>query len=175
MKFAQVNYFNRIFESGYILTHLVPPKHSFHTSTHAIIFTLSMPYFKKPPSIPNSCLLLKLDQPMKSLYQLELPSTPIISNPMLYKFYHILYEWFINQPKVMLNKYCVMSMIITNIKMVLLNHIAWFKSDIPTINIHIFMFIQDIHKYKLLVKMIVLALYLSLGAKCIILNEVYHW
>ena len=39
----------------------------------------------------------------------------------------------------MLNKQCVMLKNIIDVEKLLLNHIAWLRSVIPTINIHMFM------------------------------------
>ena len=64
--------------------------------------------------------------------------------------------------------------IITNIKMVFLDHIEWLRSVIPTINDHLSMSIQYMYEYGHLFKVIILTLYLSLRRKCVILSKVYH-
>ena len=90
---------------------------------------------------------------------------------MLCEWYVAFYEWFINQAKAMLNKQCVMFMIIIDVEMVLLNHIAWLGSVIHAVNIHLCMYVQDMYEYRHLIWMILLTLYLSLGRKCVILSE----
>ena len=145
MEFAPIDHLYQLFESIYIMAHLVPPKWSFHTSTCAIILTLSMLCFKKAPSMINFCLLVNLTQPIKTTCWLELPCRPIWTNPMLCEWDVAFFEWFINWAKAMLNEQCVMLMIIADVEMVLLNHIAWLRSVIHTINIHLCMYVQDMY------------------------------
>ena len=74
----------------------------------------------------------------------------------------------------MLNKQRVMLTIIIDIKMVFLDHIAWSKSAIPTINVVLSMSIKYMYEDGHLVGVIILTLYLSLRRKCVILSKVYH-
>ena len=156
------------------MTHLVPPKCLFHVSTYTIMFTLSVPHFKKAPSVSNTCLFVKMTQTIKWVCWFELPRTPIWPNPMFCKWHPILFEWIINQPKAMLNKQCVILMIIADIKMVFLDHITWLRSDIPTINDLLIMSIQYMYKYGHLVGVMILTLHLSSRRKCVILSKLYH-
>lgn len=173
MQFAPVGHLYRWYELNYIMNHLIPPMFPFHTSTHSIMFILSRPHFKKIQICWTFVSLWSwLNQ--KRTCWLELPYTPIWPNPMLCEWYVILLELFINQAKKMLNKQCVMFTIITNVEMVLLNHIVWLESAILTINIHLYMFVWDMYEYRDLVWMIVLTLYLCLGIKCVNLGKVYH-
>ena len=135
----------------------------------------SMPCFKKSPSVSNSSLFVKATQPIKWACRFELPRTPIWPNPVFYKWHPIVFEWIINQPKAVLNKQRVMLMIITNIKMIFLDHIVWLRSAIPTINAFLRMSIQYMYEDGNLVGMIIITLYLSLRRKCAILSKVYHW
>ena len=128
------------------MTHLIPMKCSFHTCTCAIVFTLSMPCFKKAPSVSNSSLFVKATQPIKWACRFELPRTPIWPNPMFCKWHPIIFQWIINQPKSVLNKQHVMLMIITNIKMIFPDHIVWLRSVIPTINARLSMSIQYMYE-----------------------------
>ena len=171
---APIDYLFWALQSRCTMTHLVPSKCSFHTCTCAIMFTLFVPCFKKAPGVSNSGLFVDATQPIEGACRFELPCTPIWPNPVLCKWHPILFEWIINQPKVVLNKQCVMLMIITNIKMVFLDHIVWLRSVIPTINARLSMSIQYMYEDGHLVRVIVLTLYLSLRSKCVILNKVYH-
>ena len=98
--------------------------------------------FQKSSSVSNSCIFVKVTQPIKWVCRFELPRTPIWPNLVFFKWHPILFEWIINQPKVVLNKQCVMLTIITDIKMVLLNDIMWLKSIILTINYFLSMIVQ---------------------------------
>ena len=73
----------------------------------------------------------------------------------------------------MLNEQYVILLIIVDVEKIL-NHIAWLKNGIPTINIHLCMFVQGIYEYGHLVRIIVLILYLYLGRKYVNLSELYH-
>ena len=172
IEFAPIDHLCRWFESVYIMAHLVHPKCLFHIRTCTMMLTLSISYFKKAPSILNFCLLVKPTQPIKITCWLELPCTPIWPNPMLCEWYVVFSEWFINQAKEMLNEQCVMITIITNVEMLILNHIAWLGNVIHTINIHLCMFVQDMYEYRHLMRMIALTQYLLLGRECVILIEV---
>ena len=156
------------------MTHIVPPKCLFHTRNCTIMITLYVPYFKKSPSMSKSCLFIKKHQPIKGACRFELPHTPIWPNLVFYNWHPILFEWIINQPKVALNKQHVMLMIITNIKMVFLDHIAWLRSPIPTISARLSMSIQYMYEHAHLVELIILTFYLSLRSKFVILSKVYH-
>ena len=163
---APINFLCWALELRCTMTHLVPPKWSFHACTCAIMFNLSMPYFKNAQGVLNTCLFMKMSQPIKWACWFELPPTPIWLDPVFCKWHPIIFEWIINQPKALLNKQCVMLMIITNIKMVFLDHIAWLRSAIPTINAHLSMSIQYMSEDGHLVRVIILTLYLSLRTKC---------
>ena len=173
MKFSPIDLY-QWFESIYIMAHLVPPKCSFHTRTYTIMITLSMSYFKKDPSMLSFFLLVKLTQLIKSTCWLELLCKLVWPKAMLCELYVVFSKWYINQAKAMLNEQCVMNIIITNVEMVLLNHITWLRSAIHTVNMNLCMFIKDIYEYIHLILIIVLTPYLSLGIKCVILNEFYH-
>ena len=101
---APINYFYWALELRCTMTHLVPPKCSFHACTCSIMFTLFVPCFKKAPTVSNSCLFVKATQPIKGACRFELPRTPIWPNLVFCKWYPILFEWIINQPKAILNK-----------------------------------------------------------------------
>ena len=148
------------------MTYLVPTKCSFHACTCSIMFTLPVPCFKKSAGVSNSRLFVKMTQPIKWACWFELPPTPIWPNLVFCKWHPIIFEWIINQPKALLNKQCVMLMIITHIKMVFLDHITWLRSAIPTINAHLSMSIQYMSEDGHLVRVIILTLYLSLRIKC---------
>jgi len=148
MQFSLVNNFGRSFESNYIMTRIVPPKFLFRISTHAVVFTLSMPHFKKYQCMLNSCLLMMWTLSIKISCWFELPHTPIRPNLVLYKCYPALFEQFIDQTKEMIKKLCFILTIITDIKMVQLNHITWFWIVIPTINVHMCMPRQEMHEYR---------------------------
>ena len=172
---APINYLCWALQSRCTMTHLVPPKCSFHTCTCAIVFTLSMPCFKKAPSVSNSSLFVKATQPIKWACRFELPRTPIWPNPVFCKWHPIVFERIINQPKAVLNKQRVVLTIITNIKMIFLDHITWLRSAIPsTINARLSMSIQYMYEDGDLVGVIILTLYLFLRSKCVILSKVYH-
>ena len=61
---APINYFYWALELRCTMTHLVPPKCSFHVCTCAIIFNLSMPCFKKDQGVSNTYLFVKITQPI---------------------------------------------------------------------------------------------------------------
>ena len=172
---APINYYCWALESRCTMTHLVPPKCSFHACTYAIMFTFSTARFKKAPGVSNTCLFVKMTQPIKWACWFELPRTPIWPNPVFYKWHPILFELIINQPKAVLNKQRVMLTIITDIKMVFLDHIAWLRSVIPTINALLSMSIHHMYEDGHLVRVIIITLYLSLKRKYVILSKVYNW
>ena len=133
--FAPINYFYWALESRCTMTHFILSKRSFHACTYTIMFTLSFPCFKKAPGVSNTCLFVKTTQPIKGVYRFEIPYAPVWSNPMFYKWNPILFEWIINQPKAVLNKQCFVLTIITDIKMVFLDHIAWLSVNVYKIHV----------------------------------------
>ena len=171
---APIDYLCWALQSRCTMTHLVPSKCSFHTCTCTVMFTLSVPCFKKAPGVSNFGLFVKVTEPIEGACQFELPSTPIWPNLVFCKWHPIFFEWIIDQPKAMLNKQCVVLTIITDIKMVFLDHIMWLRSAIPTINARLSMSIQYMYEDGDLVGVIILTLYLSLRSKCVILSKVYH-
>ena len=60
-------------------------------------------------------------------------------------------QFIINNIKKMLNKTCIMCSIITNVEMVLLNHLKIIFIAIKTIDIKPRMSIKNMHKYRYLV------------------------
>ena len=77
MQCTPVNYFCRWVELGYTMTHLVSPKCLLYTSTCIIMLIVFVSYFKKSPSMLNSCLFMNVTPPIEIACQFELPHTSI--------------------------------------------------------------------------------------------------
>ena len=134
MHCAQIKYFWIWFKSGCTMTHMVPPKCYFHTSTCTIMLSLSLSCLKKYPSMSNSCLFMKITQTVKRVCWFELPYTPILPNLLFYKWYPILSKWIISKTKSMFKEQCVMLMVITDIEWLLLIALSdWRMLHIPLI------------------------------------------
>ena len=72
----------------------------------------------------------------------------------------------------MLDKKCIMCMIITDVEMILLNHFMIIFIAIKTIDIKLCISIYNMNKYRYMILMIILTLYLLLQSESVIFSKI---
>ena len=143
---AIVNYFQKCFESYFKVTHLKPPRYLF-SQRHTPSCFPSHAIFQNNLKYVELFLHMNLTQLIKTLCQLELSHTHNNQNTTLYQHELILSTWFRDLMKVVLKQH-IMLMVTTSIKTIHHNNVMGFLSVEPSISIHIFMSISDVHKYR---------------------------